>query len=680
MVPLDWVGDMVSDCHGNLDDELMYHMFLTTRKCNFTGCPSGETTCMGGFGKCFPVEATCVFEADEHGKTKYCPNGAHFLSCSMADCQSRYKCPHSYRIEIHMVCDGKLDCPNGEDEGFFCKIPWCPGMLRCSESSVCVHPRYIQDGTPHCVVSADDERVDHSTCDPLCTCYGMVKNCSFGRVEINVTTPISEPWIVILLQNNKLKSVPSEYLSNTLIVLDLSFNQITQLLYGEFKQLYNLQELRLQGNLIVSIQSLTFFALSSLQVLSLTSNRISILNTHLFLGLYNLVALHLDNNVIKHIKVCAFEGLNKINKLILKQNHLTTINSTMMCGLDSVQYLDLSFNLLKAIHLPPSVSDVTLHVHSVEHCCFLPRHTECVPLMVVETRWSYTCPRVLRSKEIVIWFLVLVVFLPNIAAPICWRKTKTRHESMTFLVCLLHLVDALIAVPISAVAMADAWYGTRYNRFGVQWTQSVMCKAVAYIGYVTFTLSISCITLITRQRYLGIVYPLHKRNIARPVAVMYFFASFIISSVFILVTFLMGSQGEPVQLNPLCLIYAQAMGGLKSNWFSCLYVYMNVSLTPMIYYSIVMVCSLTKWDSVLKKKRKNTKPVLKILSTLLVYIIICGSLSIMEIIHIWHPLTDLGRLIVFIIIFPLHALTNPWVVTIIPYLQQVQVDGFLKNN
>ncbi len=678
MIPLDWVGDMVSDCHGNSDDELMYHMFLSTRKSNFTGCPSGQTTCIDGFDKCcFPVEATCAYEADKHGKTKYCPNGAHFLSCSMIDCQSRYKCPHSYCIEIHMVCDGKFDCPNGEDEGLFCGRPSCPGMLRCSESSVCVHARYIEDGIPHCLVSADDERVYPSACEPLCKCYGRVKDCSFGRGEINETTTLLETWTVIVLQYSTLKFVPLEYLPNTLIVLDLSFNQITQLLHGEFKHLYNLHELRLQGNLIESTQSLTFFGLSSLQTLALTSNRISILSTNSFLGLYNLIILHLDNNVIKHIMSCAFEGLNKINKLILKRNRLTKIDSTMLCGLDNVQYLDLSFNSLKAIHLPPSILDVIIHVHQVKYCCLLPRRTECVPLIVVETV-SYTCPKVLKSKEIVIWVLFLAVFLPNSAAPFCWRKTKSQHESMTFLVSLLHAVDALTALPILVVAIVDTWYDTSYKRHAVEWSESIICKGVAYIGYVTFILSIGCITLITRQRYLGVAYPLHKQDISRRFAVTYFFTIFIISSACILITFLMDSQIKTVQLNPLCLIYAQSSNGLKSNWFSCLYVFMNVSIIPVIYYSLGTVYSLTKQDIVLERKGKITKPTFKIVFTLLVYVLICVSLSIMEITNVWHPLTDVGRLVMFISIFPLHALTNPWMVTLIPCLQSA-MDGFRKN-
>ncbi len=344
----------------------------------------------------------------------------------------------------------------------------------------------------------------------------------------------------------------------------------------------------------------------------------------------------------------------------------------MLCGLENLQHLDLSFNLLKALQLSPTISGITINVHLVELCCFLPKEIKCIPLNIDKTIVPHKCPQILKNN-IVIWSLSSAVFLPNIVAPICWRQLKNSHGSMTFLITLLHIVDGLIAVAIFVPGVADVYYGISYKRYANEWTQSLICKGVAFIRYVTFILSISCMTLITRQRYLGIAYPLHKRIISRRVAMAYFSTSFLISSSCVLATFLTGTQSGPVQLNPLCMIYAQPDGGLKSNWFSCFYIFMNISVIPVVYLSIAAVCSLLKVDTaLLKSKVKKTKPVFKMAFTLAVYVLICGSLSMMEIINIWHPLTDTGRLVVFVLIFPLHLLTNPWMLTIIPYLHGVR--------
>ncbi len=273
-----------------------------------------------------------------------------------------------------------------------------------------------------------------------------------------------------------------------------------------------------------------------MQKLVLTSNQISNLSANSFLGLYNLLLLHIDNNAIKYIAPCAFGGLNKVEALTLKRNNLTKIISSMLCGLENVQYLDLSFNLFKAIQLPHTISEITINAHSVEYCCLLPRHAECFPLHSDENV-QYICPQILKSKS-GIWFLLSAVFLPNIAAPICWRKWKSPHGSMTFLISLLHTVDSLTAFPILVVSAANVWYGSSYKRYAGEWTEGVVCKGVAYIGYVAFILSIGCITLIARQRYLGIAYPLHKRHISRKFAMTYVSMSFIVSSACVVATFL----------------------------------------------------------------------------------------------------------------------------------------------
>jgi len=40
----------------------------------------------------------------------------HLTHCETWTCKNTFKCPGSYCLPVHMVCDGDSDCEHGEDE------------------------------------------------------------------------------------------------------------------------------------------------------------------------------------------------------------------------------------------------------------------------------------------------------------------------------------------------------------------------------------------------------------------------------------------------------------------------------------------------------------------------------------------------------------------------------------
>ena len=51
--------------------------------------------------------------------------GEHLHMCADWRCPNMFKCPDSYCIHFKRVCDGNLDCQNGEDEEQ-CENYYCP--------------------------------------------------------------------------------------------------------------------------------------------------------------------------------------------------------------------------------------------------------------------------------------------------------------------------------------------------------------------------------------------------------------------------------------------------------------------------------------------------------------------------------------------------------------------------
>lgn len=90
--------------------------------------------------------AICVYDVDNEGYLKYCRNGGHLQICTTHTCSSTYlKCPDAYCIPWRFVCDGIVDCADRYDE-VLCAMYICKGMLRCSNSTYCVHQSEDCDG------------------------------------------------------------------------------------------------------------------------------------------------------------------------------------------------------------------------------------------------------------------------------------------------------------------------------------------------------------------------------------------------------------------------------------------------------------------------------------------------------------------------------------------------------
>lgn len=163
-----------------------------------------------------------------------------------------------------------------------------------------------------------------------------------------------------------LSAVPADLTPYT-AYLDLSMNNISELLPGAFHHLRFLEELRLSGNQLSMIPRDVFSGLYNLKILMLQNNQLSRIPAEALRDLPNLQSLRLDANLISLVPEKSFEGLSSLRHLWLDDNALTEIPVKALNNLPALQAMTLALNQIS--HIPDYAfqnltSLVVLHLHN----------------------------------------------------------------------------------------------------------------------------------------------------------------------------------------------------------------------------------------------------------------------------------------------------------------------------
>ena len=156
-------------------------------------------------------------------------------------------------------------------------------------------------------------------------------------------------------------------------VLDLSDNNIVEIIDHAFEYLVLLKTLDLSRNKLFTLGTETFLHLRKLGILSISNNLLDKLPIHTFQYLTNVRTLYLDGNQIRNLDAGVFVGLSKLRRLLLSDNllsalpngtfqstpdmgvlmlndnQITNMSAETFVGLNKLFKLSLSYNLLSSI-------------------------------------------------------------------------------------------------------------------------------------------------------------------------------------------------------------------------------------------------------------------------------------------------------------------------------------------
>ncbi len=179
-------NDLMIDCLADGADE-SYLLDFVAGALYF--CDSdNQLPCREGHPRCYNISQICQYQLNSAGLLVPCRAGEHMEECSEFECNMMFKCPDFYCIPWKLVCNGKWDCPFGDDEliHYHCQQNReCVLMYRCKSTQICVHLGTVCDTHFDCPLREDESlcSLSDTKCPLFCECLTYAIYCESVTIE-----------------------------------------------------------------------------------------------------------------------------------------------------------------------------------------------------------------------------------------------------------------------------------------------------------------------------------------------------------------------------------------------------------------------------------------------------------------------------------------------------------------
>ena len=377
-----------------------------------------------------------------------------------------------------MLCDGKRDCPDGEDENS-CVSLVCPGLLLCRFDRLCVHPTNICDGIVQCLFSRDDEKHCRSwECPAGCVCLAFMVQC------FTLPAPFHYNINILVLRYTDIPEHTTLSSMAGLVHVDLSSTIISN---GHLNcyllwKLEVLRTLKLRNCSITKIAQCAFEDLRNVVSLDLLLNHINALESNTLNNINMLTNLQLSNITLFHIKPYAFIGLPYVETLNLSFNMLTHLHESLFYGVSNLYVLDIRNNSIVLIgehtffHMSANLQ-VTCDTSVM--CCHI-KETQVCMSDTGAIHDGFRCGKIFGDRKfaqnnLYTSFMFLIVIIVSVIS----QSRAVKHRIQIILSRHLAVVDALIILYIMSVSSMSLWYEHHAIFIANHWLNTTVCYTLA---------------------------------------------------------------------------------------------------------------------------------------------------------------------------------------------------------
>ncbi|XP_069698671.1 relaxin receptor 2-like isoform X2 [Periplaneta americana] len=311
-------------------------------------------------------------------------------------------------------------------------------------------------------------------------------------------------WLV--LQDNCISDIDLDtfqYLNLTW--LDMTRNNLT--LKGKiFPDLPELKQLILEDNTIETIGEFTLANLKALQALDLTKNRIRYIHPKAFANLWNLEELELSGNQLVSLSSSVFYNLTFLMKLSLSNNPFRLLPTQLFRRLENLRSLGLVDTDIQNI-------DVELFAHCPKleflyfskfyYCTYAPAVRICRPNTDGVSSLKHLLVK--PALRVTVWVVAAVTCAGN--ALVLWGRFSSRDENRVHSLVIRNLADLLMGVYLLVIGTQDCQFRDRYHKEAHSWMTSWKCTVVGMVAMTSSEVSVLILVFLSMERFLLIAVP-----------------------------------------------------------------------------------------------------------------------------------------------------------------------------
>ena len=413
-----------------------------------------------------------------------------------------------------MLCDGAVDCPDGDDEEH-CDNIICPGLLHCRGDNICVHPFDICDGIVHCLLSGDDEKMCHFLkCPKSCICKGTTTYCQNVMLDHKNVTSNANAIVFDQIYLKRTFNLKQCHKIVYIVIENSTFHKNTVYNYALAK-LASVQYLKLVNNSVVFIQRKAFTDMNRLKVLNIQGNYLHSIVPYIFSGLQHINMIDLSNLFIYDLHTDSFHGLILCKRINISYNFIETLRNNIFRGISQLVVLDLRFNRISYISLL-TFHDANYLIVYMDYdylCCHHKGDQQCHGKQIND---------ILKSpcKNIVDYNVTIILNTVSSIAVLCIAITflafaKKKSPAITILLQQLFISNAIPAIYMLQMCSLSVFYRDDFIYLNTSWVSSYWCKVLRLNITISFVQSRLITFLIVFNQLLSTKYLFRTRHFTK---------------------------------------------------------------------------------------------------------------------------------------------------------------------